>query len=82
MARSYFEGEVTPVLDQYPDVLTVRQVMEILQLGRDVVYGLLKKGEIPSSRAGKCIRVRKQDLIDYCTPKNDGEKERKTNEHE
>lgn len=68
------------MFEQYPDVLTVCQVMEILQLGRDVVYGLLKKGEIPSSRVGKCIRVRKQDLVDYCTPKNAKEKGRKTNE--
>lgn len=55
------------MLEQYPDVLTVRQVMEILQLGRDVVYRLVDEGDgkIPSFRMGKCIRICKQDLIDY-----------------
>lgn len=70
------------MFEQYPDLLSVKQVQEILQLGRDVVYGLLNDGEIPSFRAGKCIRVRKQDLIDYCSLKITEEKGRETNEYE
>lgn len=70
------------MFEQYPDLLSVKQLQEILQLGRDVVYGLLNDGEIPSFRTGKCIRVRKQDLIDYCSLKITEEKGRETNEHE
>ena len=32
------------MLEQYPDVLTVRQVMEILQLGRASTYALIRCG--------------------------------------
>ena len=62
------------MFEQYPDLLSVKQVQEILQLGRDVTYGLLHSGEIPYIQPGKQIRVRKQDLIDYCTPKETDEK--------
>ena len=41
------------MLDDYPDVLTVDQLMEILHIGRNAVYGLLKSGHIKTLRVGK-----------------------------
>ena len=46
------------MLDNYPDVLSFRQVMDIL-------LRLLNSGEIPAFKMGKLWKVYKQDLIQY-----------------
>ncbi len=53
------------MLEQYPDVLTVRQVMEILQLGRDSTYALIRCGKIPSVKVGRQIRVSKLAVLQF-----------------
>lgn len=60
------------MLNQYPDVLTVKEVAGILRLSPRAVYGYIERGAIPSfrlkSETGKPIRrvfVPKQALIDY-----------------
>ena len=47
---------------QLPDVLTPRQVMGYLQLGRDSVYQLLSSGALPSVRIGRTYRVPRRSL--------------------
>ena len=47
---------------QLPDVLTPRQVMAYLQLGRDSVYQLLSSGALPSVRIGRTYRVPRRSL--------------------
>lgn len=37
------------MLDNYPDVLSFRQVMEITHVGRNLLLRLLNSGEIPAS---------------------------------
>lgn len=49
----------------YPDVLTPRQVQEMLGVGQRMAYGLLRKGKISSVRMGKLYRVPKVAVIDY-----------------
>lgn len=39
------------------DLYTVRQTAQVLQLGRDTTYALLRAGIIPSIRIGNQIRV-------------------------
>lgn len=53
------------MLEQYPDVLTVRQVMEILRLGRDNTYALIRCGKIPSVRVGRQFRISKKAVIQF-----------------
>lgn len=36
------------MLDNYPDVLSFRQVMEITHVGRNLLLRLLNSGEIPA----------------------------------
>lgn len=38
------------MLDNYPDVLSFRQVMEITHVGRNLLLRLLISGEFPPSR--------------------------------
>ena len=51
--------------DNYPDVLSFRQVMEITHVGRNLLLRLLNSGEIPAFKMGKLWKVYKQDLIQY-----------------
>ena len=52
-------------IDQYPDVLTVENVKEILQIGRKSAYRLVEQNRIKHFRIGVIIRIPKQCLIDF-----------------
>lgn len=48
-----------------PIVLTVSQVAQVLNLGRDTTYDLVRSGRIHSFRAGRQYRVTKAALMEY-----------------
>lgn len=52
-------------LERYPDVLTFKQVQEILHVGINLLLDLLDTGEIPAFKVGKLWRVYKKSLILY-----------------
>lgn len=45
-----------------PLLLTIPQVMECLALGRNKVYELIQKEELPVKRFGRAVRVSYTDL--------------------
>lgn len=54
------------MLEEYPDILTPQEAMEILGIGKNLFYRLLNDGIIPAKRIGKKIwRISKKDLMDY-----------------
>jgi excisionase family DNA binding protein len=53
--------EAAPVLD----LLTVPQVMARLQLGRSVVYDLLRSGQLSSITLGRARRIPSHALTDF-----------------
>jgi excisionase family DNA binding protein len=48
--------------DQLPEYLTPEELGSYLGLGRGTAYDLLRRGEIPSIRLGRLIRVPKSAL--------------------
>ena len=48
-----------------PDVLTVPDVVRLLQFGKNTVYGLIKEGRINSIKQGKKIIVPKVCLVEF-----------------
>ncbi len=52
-------------ISEYPDVLTVENVKEILNIGRKSAYRLIEENKIRHFRIGTIIRIPKQCLIDY-----------------
>lgn len=44
-----------------PDMLTVEQIMQLTQLGRNTVYDLVNSGQIAAIRVGKNIRVPREE---------------------
>ena len=53
------------MLKEYPDVLTVEQVAQILNIGINAAYRLVNSQEIGYRRIGKSIRVPKVCVVDY-----------------
>ena len=56
------------MFNEYPDILTVKQLREILHIGNNKAYYLINCGEIPSFTIDDCSRVHliyKSDLVSY-----------------
>ena len=53
------------MLNKYPDVLTVEELMEILHIGRNKAYELLDKHVIGHKRIGRKFLIPKFCVIDY-----------------
>ena len=52
-------------LKQYGDVLTFKQLQEVLNLSRNKTYELLQTKQIKSIRIGSLYRIPKKYLADY-----------------
>ena len=49
----------------YPDILTVKQVCEMLNIGRNNAYELVRSGAIKSVTIGRRIRIPKENIIRF-----------------
>jgi excisionase family DNA binding protein len=49
----------------YPEVMTVPEVAEVLRIGRNATYELLRTGEIPHIKLGRSLRVPKPALLQF-----------------
>lgn len=52
---------------EYDEILSIEDVMEILHIGKNSVYSLLKSNEIRNIRVGKRYIVPKQSVISFIT---------------
>ena len=53
------------VLDSLPLVLTVKEVAEVLQIGRETAYELLRSGQIESKIIAHKYRIPRWALLRY-----------------
>jgi len=53
------------MFEQYPDVVTVRELCEMLKIGRNTAYRLVQSGAVPAVLVGRQYRVRKTDVESY-----------------
>lgn len=53
------------MLENYNDILEVKQICEILKINRGTAYKLLNSGVIPYRRIGKGYKIPKEMLIRY-----------------
>jgi excisionase family DNA binding protein len=51
--------------EDYPLVLTVKEVMEILGIGKRIAYALFDNKSFPTVRIGKLKRVNKDQFFDW-----------------
>ena len=57
------------MLENYKDVLSIKDLYEILPLGKNKVYNMVNDGTIPSIRVGGRIIIPKVNVINFlsCT---------------
>ena len=53
------------MFNSYPDVLSVKQLCEILNIGKNTAYKLLQSGEIKSIKIGKVYKIPKKEVRRY-----------------
>ena len=53
------------MFDDYPDILTVQDIMQALGIGRNKAYYMLKHNQIKSIKLGSTYRVPKTYLIEF-----------------
>ena len=53
------------IFKDYPDVLNIEQLTEILHIGRNTAYKLVNNKFIKSVRIGKTYKIPKCYVIDY-----------------
>lgn len=52
-------------LKNYPLVLTVPELADVLHIGRNATYDLVNSGEIRCIRIGRSIRIPQSALLEY-----------------
>jgi len=53
------------MLEEYDALLNIQELQQILNVGRNSAYELLKSGEIPAFRIGKNWKIPKDAVIHY-----------------
>ena len=56
--------QLKDMFTEYGDIVTVEEVMKMLQIGRVSVYQMLKSGEIRSLKVGKKYVIPKKSVIE------------------
>ena len=62
-------GYEEPRKRKYDSVMTVKEMMDYLNISKTYAYLLLERKEIPFLRFGKTYRILKEDLDEYCRKK-------------
>lgn len=53
------------MFDNFPDILSVKDIMNALDIGRNKAYNLVQTKQIKSIRIGSTYKVPKTALIEY-----------------
>ncbi len=54
------------------EIITVEELMELLQIGKSTAYQLLDSGEIKAFRIGRKWKIPKSAIYEYIRLKSDG----------
>ena len=54
---------MSQMFDAYPDMMTVEQLAQALNIGRTMAYRLVRSGAVQSLRFGVAIRIPKAALL-------------------
>lgn len=49
----------------YPDIVSVSQLMEMLQIGQVLAYNLVRNGKIKARKVGREYKIPKVNVIAY-----------------
>lgn len=58
------------MFNEYPDIMSVDQLCEAFQIGKNTAYELLNSGQIKGIKMGNIWKIPRQNLIDYVLREN------------
>lgn len=58
------------MLENYHDVLNIKDMCTALRIGRKTAYRLLQEGKIPYRRIGRNYKISKQAVVSYLEENN------------
>lgn len=58
------------MLDEYPEILKVNDLMKILRIGRNTAYDLIKQEGFPLMKIKSDFRIPKRQLIEWIGQNN------------
>lgn len=56
---------MSEIFKDYPDVVSVEQLMEMLQIGQVLAYKLVKSGAIKARKIGREYKIPKVNIVAY-----------------
>jgi excisionase family DNA binding protein len=56
------------------DILTVEDIMELLNIGKNTAYSLLESGEIKAFRIGRMWKIPRKSVYEYIEKRVNGKK--------
>lgn len=59
------KNEPQELFTNYPDILSVQQLMELLQIGKVLAYKLIDSKKIKAIKIGREYKVLKNSIIDF-----------------
>ena len=64
------KNETQELFTNYPDILSVQQLMELLQIGKVLAYRLIEEKKVKAIKIGREYKVLKNSIIEFI---NNGE---------
>jgi len=55
---------------EYKDIVTVKELAEMLCIGRNTAYELVRANIIPNIKIGRQVRISKEAVIEYVSRQN------------
>ncbi len=53
------------IFANYPDVVDIKDLQRMLNIGRNLAYSIIQNGEIRFRKVGKTYKILKKDIISY-----------------
>ena len=67
MKKSELKELYQMMFPEYPDIVTVRQLREMLDISRALAYRLISDGEIQAVKIGNSFKIPKVSVISFVT---------------
>lgn len=67
MKKSELKELYNMMFPDYPDIVTVKQLREMLGVSRALAYKLISDGEIQAVKIGTSLKIPKVSVINYVT---------------
>lgn len=65
MTQNAQTAESATMFSSFNDMVTAPELAQMLKVGRNNAYELVRAGIVPSVRIGRQIRISKQAVLDY-----------------